>query len=587
MIKKRLIQEAPEGMKHIKNIVFFNWICLICNIVSIYCISIILQKTVDRSIDIETVNINVAVIIILTAVRYFFRLKVAKQSFLASGKIKYTLRDKLYQKMISFGTNYAQKVSISQVTQLFSEGIEQMEIYFSRYLPQFFYSLIAPLTLFIVISVLSIKTALVLMLCVPLIPLSIIAVQRFAKKLFAKYWGKYTKLGDDFYENLQGLTTLKIYGADERQQKKMNDNAENFRKITMSVLVMQLNSVSLMDLIAYMGAALGVIFATIELINGRVNIGQAFFIMMISSEFFIPLRILGSFFHIAMNGMSASDRLFTILDMPEDNGDKQDVEEFADIEVKNLSFSYNEQRTVLQDVNTVIKKGSFVGIVGESGSGKSTLANLLTLQYRHYTGDILVGDVQIKDISSSSLWNNICLVKNENYIFKGTVRENLIIAKKSCNDKDMIDVLQRVNLWDFLQTKEGLDTKLAENASNLSGGQKQRLAIARALLKDVNIYIFDEATSNIDVESEEIILDCINSLKKKKTILLISHRLENVKQADNILVFEEGKLVEQGNLNQLLENKEQFYTLYTKQQDLENFKKGADDYEQEQVVFNI
>jgi len=253
-------------------------------------------------------------------------------------KIKYKLRDKLYGKIVRLGANYGEKVSISSVVQLFSEGIEQMEIYFSRYLPQFFYSLLAPLTLFAIICTFSIKTALVLMLCVPLIPLSIVAVQKFAKKLFSKYWGKYTKLGDDFYENLQGLTTLKIYNADERQQEKMNENAENFRKITMKVLVMQLNSVSLMDLIAYMGAALGVIFSLMELTAGKINVGQAFFIMMISSEFFIPLRILGSFFHIAMNGMSASDRLFAILDLEEDDKEKVSIEKFSDIEIKNLKF---------------------------------------------------------------------------------------------------------------------------------------------------------------------------------------------------------------------------------------------------------
>jgi len=277
---------------------------------------------------------------------------IAKESFAASGKIKYKLRDKLYGKIVRLGANYGEKVSISSVVQLFSEGIEQMEIYFSRYLPQFFYSLLAPLTLFAIICTFSIKTALVLMLCVPLIPLSIVAVQKFAKKLFSKYWGKYTKLGDDFYENLQGLTTLKIYNADERQQEKMNENAENFRKITMKVLVMQLNSVSLMDLIAYMGAALGVIFSLMELTAGKINVGQAFFIMMISSEFFIPLRILGSFFHIAMNGMSASDRLFAILDLEEDDKEKVSIEKFSDIEIKNLSFSYNSERKILKNITS-------------------------------------------------------------------------------------------------------------------------------------------------------------------------------------------------------------------------------------------
>ncbi|SKC38309.1 ATP-binding cassette, subfamily C [[Eubacterium] yurii] len=576
MIKKRLIKEAPEGMKHIKKIVFFNWIGLLCNVVAIFSVAMILQAIVEKN-GFANIALYSSLIIISTAIRYFFRMKIAKESFAASGKIKYKLRDKLYGKIVRLGANYGEKVSISSVVQLFSEGIEQMEIYFSRYLPQFFYSLLAPLTLFAIICTFSIKTALVLMLCVPLIPLSIVAVQKFAKKLFSKYWGKYTKLGDDFYENLQGLTTLKIYNADERQQEKMNENAENFRKITMKVLVMQLNSVSLMDLIAYMGAALGVIFSLMELTAGKINVGQAFFIMMISSEFFIPLRILGSFFHIAMNGMSASDRLFAILDLEEDDKEKVNIEKFSDIEIKNLSFSYNSERKILKNINTTIKQGSFVGIVGESGCGKSTLASLITTQYKNYEGDITVKGNQIRDISPTCLWNNVCLVKNENYIFKGTVRGNLQIAKKNCSDQDMIDKLKEVNLWDFLESKDGLDTALAENASNLSGGQKQRLAIARALLKDADLYIFDEATSNIDVESEEIILSVINSLRGKKTILFISHRLANVEDADNILVFEEGCLVEQGKKDELIKNKKTFYNLYNKQAELEDFFKDEDD----------
>ena len=271
MIKKRLIKEAPEGMKHIKKIVFFNWIGLLCNVIAIFSIAMILQAIVEKN-GFANIALYSSLIIISTAIRYFFRMKIAKESFAASGKIKYKLRDKLYGKIARLGANYGEKVSISSVVQLFSEGIEQMEIYFSRYLPQFFYSLLAPLTLFAIICTFSIKTALVLMLCVPLIPLSIVAVQKFAKKLFSKYWGKYTKLGNDFYENLQDLTTLKIYNADERQQEKMNENAENFRKITMKVLVMQLNSVSLMDLIAYMGAALGLIFSLMELTAVKINV---------------------------------------------------------------------------------------------------------------------------------------------------------------------------------------------------------------------------------------------------------------------------------------------------------------------------
>ena len=573
MVKKRLIKEEPQAMVHIKKIVLFQYISLICNLVSIFSISQILEKLVQKDFENTSWQMYLFIIIVATITRYIFRLKTAKSTFLASGRVKLSLRTKLYNKIVSLGANYQEKASIAKVVQLFSEGTEQMEIYFSKYLPQFFYSMTAPILLFIVVARYSLKTGLALLICVPLIPGSIIAVQKLAKKLLAKYWAKYTKLGDDFYENINGLTTLKIYNADARQHEKMNENAEHFRKITMKVLTMQLNSVTLMDLMAYMGAAIGIIFSLLELQAGKITVGQAFFIMLISSEFFIPLRLLGSFFHIAMNGMSASDSLFEILDIKQDDSNNKIIDDFSKISFKNVYFSYNQDRQILKDINFEVEKGNFIGIVGESGSGKSTIASIITAQYKNYTGDIFVKDTQIRDIQTKCLWKNICLVKNENYIFKGTVKENLEIAKENCTDDDMIRALKQVNLWDFLETKDGLETMLQENANNLSGGQKQRLAIARALLLDSPIYIFDEATSNIDVESEEIILNLIEELKKQKTILFISHRLINVKNADNILVLENGVIVEQGNFEQLVSAGKQFATLYKKQSDLENFAK--------------
>lgn len=575
MIKKRLINQEKTSMKHVLMIVFYQYIGIICNLTAIYLLGSLIQRVIDKNFD-KTLILSYTLIFLLSfTIRYFVRIKTAGETFMASGRIKYSLRKKLYEKVVDLGANFEEKVSISKLVQLFSEGVEQIEIYFSRYLPQFFYSMTAPVILFLVVSFFSLKTGLALLVCVPLIPISIVIVQKFAKRLLKKYWGEYTKLGDDFYENINGLTTLKIYRADGRMHENMNQNAEHFRRITMKVLTMQLNSVTLMDLMAYMGAAVGLIFSLTELSRGKINPGQAFFIMMISSEFFIPLRLLGSYFHIAMNGMSASDSLFEILDLQTDNKDKIVINDFSNIKFKDICFSYNDKREILKDINFSIKKGQLIGLVGESGSGKSTIAGLLSGQFKNYRGRIEVGGEELKNISSSCLFKNICLIKNENYIFKGSVYDNLAMVNGLCDRDKMISLLKEVNLWSFLESKEGLETILEENANNLSGGQKQRLAIARALLLDSPIYIFDEATANIDVESEAIILELIEKLKTKKTILFISHRLVNVKNADEILVMDSGKIIERGRFKELNDNKGSFYSLYNKQCQLENFAKGG------------
>ena len=439
----------------------------------------------------------------------------------------------------------------------------------------------APLTLFAVLSFVNLKTALILLICVPLIPVSIVAVQKIAKRLLSKYWSTYTELGDSFLENLQGLTTLKIYEADHYKNEEMNAQSEKFRKITMKVLTMQLNSVTVMDIIAYGGAAVGIILAVTEFMKGNISFGGTFALIMLSAEFFIPLRLLGSFFHIAMNGMAASDKIFRLLDLDEPVHAAGNIDpEDADIRLNHIEFSYDVGRPVLEDVSLSIPKGKFVSIAGESGSGKSTIASLIMGAHRSYRGDISIGKQNLKSLSEASIMENITLVSHNSIIFKGTVRDNLLMAQPNASDEALYAALKRVCLYDFLIEQQGLDTQILENGSNLSGGQCQRLSLARALLHDSEIYIFDEATSNIDVESEEQIMDVIEDLAHTKTVVLISHRLANVRSADQIYVLYKGRIIESGTHTELLENSSYYADLYFTQTSLENYGKETPVYAQ-------
>jgi ABC-type transport system involved in cytochrome bd biosynthesis fused ATPase/permease subunit len=453
------------------------------------------------------------------------------------------------------------------------EGVDQLETYFGAYLPQFFYSMIAPITLFAVVSTISLKTALVLLVCVPMIPIAIATVQKIAKKLLSKYWGQYTTLGDTFLENLQGLTTLKIYQADEYKHKVMNEEAEKFRKVTMKVLTMQLNSTTIMDLVAYGGSALGIIMAVKDFNTSAISFSQCFAIIMLSADFFIPMRQLGSYFHVAMNGMSASDKIFKILDLPEVSTQGETLKADYNVTLTDINYSYDGTRNVLNHINMSIPQGSLVSIVGESGCGKSTIASILMGRNRGYQGSIKVGGVELSKVSEGSLVDSITYISHNSYIFKGSVRDNLLMGKPTATDSQLWEVLERTKLSEFLKSQSGLDTQLLENATNLSGGQKQRLTLARALLHDTPIYIFDEATSNIDVESENDIMEQVNLLKQHKTIVLISHRLANVVHSDRIYTIEGGTVAEYGTHEELLSNGGVYSKLWNAQQVLENVGK--------------
>lgn len=575
MIKTRLIGQVPSSKKYIALTVVAQWVKTVANIVMMFILSNLLALILDGKIfDFASLLPYLCGILGVMIVRYLCGYFASKTSFYASSEVKKVLRQKMYQKLTRMGASYHEKVSTSEVLQVFVEGVDQLELYFGKYLPQFFFAMLAPITLFAVLVFVSWKASLVLIACVPLIPLSIVAVQKIAKRLLSKYWGVYTNLGDTFLENIQGLTTLKVYQADERKNIEMNEKAEQFRRITMKVLTMQLNSVSVMDIVAYAGSAVGVVIAIVQVKNGTITLPQAFLIIMLAADFFLPLRLLGSFFHVAMNGMAASDKLFKLLDTEEDKrGTVTDVDFNNDIVIKNLSFSYDDKKSVLDKISIVIEKHKLTSIVGKSGCGKSTLSSLLCGTTKGYKGQITIDGVEVKDIDEKTLMNNITAVNFNSYIFAGTVKDNLVIADKNASDEKMIEALKMVNLWSFLSEQDGLDTKLNQQGSNFSGGQRQRLAIARALLHNTPIYVFDEVTSNIDAESENDIMAVIHNMAKIKTVILISHRLENVVKSDNIILLDNGRIKENGNHSELMALGREYNLMYSTQAELEKYAK--------------
>ena len=574
MINKRLIGTVAESKKYIAGNVILQWCSLTANIALMLSISRMLAELFRGSASVQLFTVTGIVVILALAVRFFCSIGAAKMGYFSSKAVKKSLREKIYQKLLRLGSSYNEQVKTSEVVQVAVEGVDQLETYFGAYLPQFFYAMLAPLTLFIVLCFVNVAAAGVLLICVPLIPVAIAAVQTWAKKLLSKYWGQYTELGDTFLENLQGLTTLKIYQADAFKQQEMNEQAEKFRKITMKVLTMQLNSITIMDLIAYGGAALGVIMAVTQYQSGGVSLEGCLLIILLAADFFIPMRQLGSFFHIAMNGMAASDKIFRLLDLEETK--PEITESFPSghtIRCSGLSFSYEPDREILHSVDLTFPQGSFTALVGESGCGKSTLASILMGRNKGYTGSVSVGGVPLSSIQEESLLRNITYISHQSYLFKGTVRENLLMGKPGASDEELWAVLSRVNLAEFLKAEQGLDTRLLEKASNLSGGQCQRLALARALLHDSPVYIFDEATSNIDVESENDIMREIHELAKSKTVILVSHRLANVVGADHIYVLDHGIVAESGSHEELLAHHGLYERLWSAQQTLEQFGK--------------
>ncbi len=586
MIKKRLVGLLSHAKKYIVYQVIWQWLSLLCQILLIYSGTTLLTEALSGNVTPRMAAMYGILTVLAIALRVFCERGASKASCRASMDVKRILRDNIYAKLLRLGVSYRERVSTSEVVQLSGEGVDQLETYFGKYLPQLFYSLLAPVTLFAVLAFVNLPASLVLLICVPLIPASIVAVQKIAGRLLAKYWGIYTDLGDSFLENIQGLTTLKIYQADERKAAEMDEESQRFRRITMKVLTMQLNSTTVMDIVAYGGAAVGMIVALQQFAAGHVGLQGTLMIVLLAAEFFLPLRLLGSFFHIAMNGMAASDKIFTLLDLPEpERGTEvilvpgEQTEETVpvagrSVSVRNLHFSYEMEREILKGVSLEIPAGSFVSLVGVSGCGKSTAAGLLTGRNRGYTGSIRIGGKELSAVSEESLLTTVTLVAHNSYLFKGTVEENLRMGNPDLREERMVEILRKVNLWDFLKGQEGLQTRLLEKGSNLSGGQCQRLCIARALLRDTPVYIFDEATSNIDMESEELIMEVIRELSGKKTVILISHRLANVVGSDRIYLLQKGIVAEEGTHRELMDKGGAYAKLYSYQTELEQYAHG-------------
>ncbi|MBO5130064.1 MAG: ABC transporter ATP-binding protein/permease [Oscillospiraceae bacterium] len=576
MINKRLIAAVKESKKYIAGNVICQWVSLAANIAMMAAIARMLQSLFVGDSEEGQIAVTAVIAAAAVVIRYICAVMSSRMGYLSAKAVKKTLREMIFRKLLRLGTSYKEQVNTSEVVQVAVEGVDQLETYFGAYLPQFFYAMLAPLTLFCVLSLVNFPSAIVLLICVPLIPVTIIGVQRWAKKLLAKYWWQYTALGDTFLENLQGLTTTKIYQADAFKHRQMNEQSEHFRRITMKVLTMQLNSITIMDLIAYGGAALGVILATTQFQAGRVDLAGCILIILLAADFFLPMRMLGSFFHIAMNGMAASDKIFRLLDLTEPVQKNEAVPEDCSIECKGLRFAYDADREILHGLDMSFPKGSFTALVGESGCGKSTIAALLMGRNKGYTGSITVGGISLCELSEASLMENFTYISHQSYLFKGTVRENLLMACPNAGEDTLWQVLEQVKLADFLRAEKGLDTVLNEKAGNLSGGQCQRLALARALLHDSPVYIFDEATSNIDVESENDIMAQIHALAKTRTVILISHRLVNVAGADKIYVLDQGCIAESGSHRELLAARGAYARLWNAQQELENYTKGGD-----------
>lgn len=574
MINKRLIGAVPESKKYIAGNVALQWCSLCANIAMMSAVTALLASLFAGEVTQSKIVTTAVIALAAVAVRYGCTVGASRMGYLSSKAVKKTLRGAIYDKLLCLGASYSEQVKTSEVVQVAVEGVDQLETYFGAYLPQFFYAMLAPLTLFVVLCFVSVPAAVVLLVCVPLIPVAIAAVQTWAKKLLSKYWGQYTALGDTFLENLQGLTTLKIYQADAFKNDEMNVEAEKFRKITMKVLTMQLNSITIMDLIAYGGAALGVIMAATQLRAEKIDLAGALLIILLAADFFIPMRQLGSFFHIAMNGMAASDKIFRLLDLSEPAHGGVSCPA-GDIVCRGLRFSYEPEREILHGVDLTIPQGKFVSLVGESGCGKSTISALLMGRNKGYTGSMTVGGAELRNIEKASLMRRITYVSHQSYLFKGTVRDNLLMGKPGASDDELWSALTQVNLADFLRGKAGLDTLLSERGENLSGGQRQRLALARALLHDSPVYIFDEATSNIDVESENDIMAQIHALAGRKTVLLISHRLANVTASDEIYVLERGNIVQHGTHEALLKQGGAYAALWSAQQVLEHYGEEA------------
>ncbi|WP_083443791.1 ATP-binding cassette domain-containing protein [Olsenella sp. oral taxon 807] len=576
MIRKRLFELVPGAPWHVFLTVALRWLGLVSNIAFVWVVCSTLTLALEGALDVGGMRRALVVGLVVLALKAISTKLASRESFAAAVDVKRVLRHRIYEKLLRLGPSYSKRVPTAEVVQLSVEGCEQLETYFGQYLPQLFSAILAPITLFVALFLMAPAAwpaALVLLVFVPLIPLVIVLVRRTAKGVLSSYWDEYTSLGDSFLESLQGLTTLKIYQADKARHEVMDEEAERFRAATMRVLRTQLNSIVFMDVGAFGGAAAGMGMALWLLSVGSIDFTEALLVALLSVDFFRPLRRLGSYFHVAMSGMAASDRIFNLLDLEEPTEGGTQVPAQGDhLLMSHLSFSWDGGREVLHDVSVDIPSVGLTAIVGESGSGKSTIAALLAGRAEGYGGKLLLGGRPLAHFDRRALARYVTTVPAASYLFAGTVKDNLLMGHPRASEEDMWSVLEGVDLAAFLRAQDGLDTRIEKRGENLSGGQRQRLALARAFLHNSPVYILDEATSNIDVESEKAIMTAVRGIARYKAVILISHRLANVTAARRIYVLEHGRVVGEGDHARLLLENTTYRRLWEGQQALEAFE---------------
>lgn len=583
MFEKRLFSLVPQATPYIVASVLFKWIALMANITVMWVLARILGGIVigglPTSLAIDALKqaaLPLAAAIIVRAASIYLAQRAGdKAAFEAVRRV----RSLVYDKLTALGPSYTETVPTAEAVQTSVEGATQLQVYFGGYLPQLFFAGLAPIILFVLLAGQAGLPAALLLACVPVIPVSIMMVMRNAKKIGAEYWGSYVDLSGMFLEAVQGLTTLKVYQADRDWHERINAESERFRGATMRLLVMQLRSICVMDLVVYMGAALGIIVAALQLASGKIGFDAAFLIVFLSQEFFLPMRRLGSLFHTAMNGMAASRRMFSILDTPEPERGNVELDGRGDIELSGVSYAYGD-RTVLDGADAIIARGSLVALVGESGGGKSTLAGIIAGRKDAYQGSVRIGDIELRDATAASLMRAVTLVPTNGYLFAGTLRENLLLAKPDATDAELLHALDRTRVAAFVQANGGLDMTINEGGTNLSGGQRQRVCMARALLHDSPIYVFDEATSNVDAASEAAIGEVIASLAGDHTVIVVAHRLSTIVDADQILVLKRGRIAERGTHDELLADAGVYARMWNSQEQLSAYayaEDGAED----------
>ncbi len=629
MFDKRLFSLAPGVGGLVAAKVVCMWVGLLANIAFVFAVVHMLENLLfgtemtifewQRGIaDISLLESEVGgisavsyaqcvlVMVVAAVVRFLMTRAAAYFGTESSERVKLALREKLFNKMLALGPSYSQKVRTADVVQSAGEGIEQIQSFFELFLPQLFYAVLAPVTLFFVVAPINLPSAVTLLVCAPLIVLIVGFVAMRAARVFKQYWGKYTDMGSAFLDNLQGLETLKTFDADERAALEMDEKAEHFRTMTMNVLQIQLRSLTAMDVVAYGGAAAGIGVAIwqyaiggaystswlppfLQFTNiGVLPISGVLLIVLLSADFFIPLRQLGSFFHVAMNGMTSTKRIFALLDVREPERGTAMLPAYSSgiaVSLRNVSFRYdpNVETCAVKDASFTAEPGRLTAIVGQSGSGKTTTSEIIVGALTGYEGSVtlavrgseVVGE--LNGLTLDSLRWNLTLVGARSHLFAGTLRENLLMARADATDEDLWRALDAARIADFVHADpQGLDLRIQQDAANLSGGQRQRIAIARALLRGSAIYVFDEATSSVDAESEALILQTIRELADSgKTVIMVTHRMANAVGADHVVVFDHGHTVEQGNHADLMKSDGVYAALFRAQEVVEHF--GTED----------